>query len=292
MQYILVDDSVSGIGGTALTLEGIIEPVADRATQIPTRSLRMSHVMSNLDKTWIFGNIHGITNSCIQPLISALSLTRFFKIEFDYGYCIYRGRIPHKELGGSTCDCTKNPQAKAYQEIYNLIKHRSSAIFYMSREQMDFHIQDVGIDESKCHILSSCFTRDFYPLVRTLSQVPKNNKFAIIDGQGGWHSIAKGVDKAIKIAKDYKMEYDILKTSSHGELMEKLCRYRGLIFQPIIHDTCPRITIEARLLNLELLINEKCQHVSEPWWDFPSHKMIAYLSNRPNFLWKTIDSYS
>lgn len=159
----------------------------------------------------------------------------------------------------------------------------------MSQEQMDFHVQDAGIDPSKCHVLSSCFTADFYSFIEQLSKRPKNNTYAIIDGQGGWHSTAKGVTDAIKLAEKHGFDYKLLKTPSHRELMELLSEYKGLIFQPIIHDTCPRITIEARLLNLDLHINGRCQHINETWWKEDTTTMTNYLKGRPSFLWNTIN---
>lgn len=290
MKYILVDDSVIGVGGTALTLEGLVEPVRSDLTQIPTNELTINDIFSNLDKTWVFGNIHSITSHSANIILQALSMVRFFKIEFDYGYCLYRGRIPHQILGGSDCDCTASPKALEYQRIYETIKHRSRGNFYMSQEQLDFHVEDLGLDKSRCWVLSSCFTTSFYPLIESLSRNKKKDYYAIIDGQGGWHSSAKGVAEAIHFAKENSLPYKLLKTSSHTELMELLSECKGLIFHPIIHDTCPRITIEARLLGLELRINNLCQHVKESWWDEDIAGISKYLINRPSFLWSTINN--
>ncbi len=286
MRYILVDDSVAGVGGTALTLEGLIEPVKDQIRTIPTNSLTIEDIMKNLDKIWVFGNIHSLTASSSSLIATALSMVRFFKIEFDYGYCIYRGRIPHKVLGGKDCTC---PKASPYQEIYNLIKHRALALFYMSEEQRVFHHEDTGVELSKSYVLSSCFTRSFYDSVASLSCRPKKNMYAIIDGQGGWHTAAKGIPEAINFATENGLPYQLLKTSSQTEMMKILSEFKGLIFQPIIHDTCPRITIEARLLGLELHINERCQHTTEDWWNSPLEEMEEYLKERPAYLWNKIN---
>ena len=291
-EYILVDDSVEGIGGTALTLEGLIEPSKAKVEQVPTRELSLTKVYQCRKKVWIFGNIHGLTVDSYQAIMECMQLCKFFKIDFDYGYCIYRGPIPHQELGGSACDCNSNPKALMHRNIYNLIKERSLHNFYMSREQLDFHSKELNLEASKCSVLSSCFTSSFFNLIEEIKSLHNNGKYAIIDGQGGWHSKAKGVTKAINHAKENNISYDILKTNSHEELMRTLCSYKGLIFLPLIHDTCPRITIEAKLLGLDLIINEKCQHTLEDWWSFPFPKMVEYLSGRPRHLWKSIDEFS
>jgi hypothetical protein len=290
MKYVFVDDSAQLIGGTSLTLQALTEPRSEEVLKIPTNNLSMMDVLSNLDKVWIFGNIHSISKEFYQNVIYALSMTRFFKIEFDYGYCMYRGRIPHLEFTGKNCDCHKNNTP--YTEIYELIKSRSIANFYMSKEQMDFHIEDLSLDRNKCHILSSCFVEKFYDNLKELSSRPKNNKYAIVDGQGGWHTKAKGVPNAIEFAKSNSIKYDLISSESHKELMEQLSAYKGLIFLPIIHDTCPRLVIEAKLLGLDLKINKFCQHITEDWWNRDNQYIISYLKSRPKFLWDKIDELS
>ena len=193
-RYILVDDSVAGVGGTAFTLEGILEPVKDLVLSIPTRELSLTDVVKHSDKIWIFGNIHGISVESFNVIISAMEILQ------------------------------------------------------------------------------------------------KNGKYAIIDGQGGWHSKAKGVKESISYATNNNISYDILKTESHEELMRQLCHYTGLIFLPIIHDTCPRITIESKLLGLDLIINEKCQHITEEWWSETLEGMEEYLSGRPAYMWDSINN--
>ena len=291
-KYVLVDDSVEGVGGTALTLSGIIEPYQNDIIQIATRDLSLTHLAEHKDKIWIFGNLHALMTETFYTLSEVLRTVRFFKIDFDYGYCRYRGRIPHEVLGSERCNCSTSPHGHVYREIYKLIKSKSLQNFYMSQEQLDFHVADLGLNRQKCSVLSSCFTEDFFLLINKIKSLQNNGRYAIIDGQGGWHTQAKGIPESIQYATDKKLKYDLLKTNSHKELMEQLCLYQGLIFLPIIHDTCPRITIEAKLLGLNLIINEKCQHQTEDWWQLDASGMEDYLRGRPKFLWDKINELS
>lgn len=292
IRYILVDDSVDGIGGTALTLEGLIEPVKKEVLELATREVTLTQLAKHRDKIWIFGNIHGLSPESFSCIAECMRVSTFFKIDFDYGYCVYRGRIPHERLGGGPCNCQSNPQAMMYQTIYDLICRFSSHNFYMSAEQLAFHIEDLQMPGDKCSVLSSCFTENFFKLIDEIKSLQNNGRYAIIDGQGGWHTEAKGIKESIKHATEKNLEYDLLKTNSHKELMEQLCLYQGLIFLPIIHDTCPRITIEAKLLGLNLIINEKCQHKTEDWWQLAAPEMEDYLRGRPHFLWNKIHEFS
>jgi len=81
----------------------------------------------------------------------------------------------------------------------------------------------------------------------------------------------------------------LLKTETQEEMLQKLSTYRGLIFLPLIEDTCPRVVIEAKLLGLEIITNSNSQHIKEDWWKDKSIGDIEeYLKERPNFFWKTI----
>jgi len=289
IKYVLVDDSASLVGGTALTLKGLIEPVSSELVEICSTSLTMADVFSNINKVWIFGNIHSINEYQFDLICSALSYVKFFKIDFDYGYCDFRGRKPHQYMKGGACDCN---QKSRFLQLYDIIKEKAIAHFFMSDEQMNFFIEDVCFNPDKCYKIGSCFSADFYDLIDGLRLNSKNKKYAIIDGQGGWHSKAKGVDKSISFAKQNNIDFDLIKDSSHTALMDKLSRYFGIIFLPIIHDTCPRVTIEAKLLGLDLKINNYCQHISEDWWSYDYHNMVNYLKSRPQLLWSKIKELS
>ena len=67
-------------------------------------------------------------------------------------------------------------------------------------------------------------------------------------------------------------------------MLDKLSEYKGLIFLPIIEDTCPRITIEAKLMGLEVITNENSQHTTESWWNSSLDEIENYLTERPNLL--------
>jgi hypothetical protein len=287
--FCLVDDSVEGVGGTALTIDAIVEPEKENVDFISTNDLRLKDTFADY-KVFILGNIMNYDSNSFGALISLMEERRFVKIEFDYGYCPYRGRIPHKILGGEKCNCPWPPNGSQHlSEIYNLIKFNSSHIFYMSHGQMKMHDNDLlGISKNKKTVLSSCFSQGDMILMGRLSKKTKNEKHAIIDGKGGWHTEAKGVNPSIEYAKSNGIEYDVIKTDTHHEMLHLLSSYKGLINKPIIDDTCPRVTIEAKLMGLEVIVDEMSQHITEKWWKQTPGKVVDYLSSRPKLFWDIV----
>ena len=213
----------------------------------------------------------------------------FVKIEFDYGYCQYRGIIPHKILGGADCNCPSSGSSNHLTEIYKKIRTQAEHIFYMSQGQMDIHDKHlIDFPKIKKSVLSSCFTSDTLLKFKSLRKKNKNSKYAIIDGNGGWHTEAKGISQSIKHAEKNNLEYDLIKTKTHEEMLNILSNYKGLITLPIIHDTCPRITLEARYMGLEVITNEFSQHITEDWWKGSDTKALDFTKSRPNYFWNKL----
>lgn len=284
-----VDDSVSGVGGTSLTLEAIVEPNKDNIDFIPTVDFSLNQVFKKYSM-YILGNITHFSKNSLDAIIYLMEEKPFCKIEFDYGYCPYRGDVPHQILGNAECQCPYGEGSLLHlKEIYNLIKSNSLHIFYMSKAQMKKHDERLqGISENKKSVLSSCFTKETLLKFKSLKQKPKNSKYAIIDGNGGWHTQAKGIKESIKYAISNKLQYDLLKTETHEEMLNLLSNYKGLISLPIIDDTCPRITLEARYMGLEVITNEFSQHTTEDWWLSDDQEALSFTSSRPDFFWNKI----
>jgi hypothetical protein len=145
-----------------------------------------------------------------------------------------------------------------------------------------------NIKLEKTSILSSCFSiaqLDLFEQKR--SQRLHNGKWAILGGFGGWHSQAKGLQEAISYCVANSLKYDILPIAEYEVHIDRLSNYKGLVFLPIVDDTCPRCIIEARLMGLEVITNANSQHVTEQWWR--DGQVKEYIAGRPAELWRVID---
>jgi len=291
-KYILLDDNAIEIGGTNLTTMSILEDRQKDIFSLQTASLSLSSIKENSDKLWIIGNIMSLINNPNPLVIEELfNKTKFIKLEFDYNFCPYRGEIPHKTLVNQVCSCphglTGHP---SLSKIYDLIAKNSLFSFFMSERQRAIYINHMpNIDFSKTGILSSCFSKNTFKLFDKFKNVPKNNKYAILQGFGGWHSKAKGLEEAKNFCEANRIDYDILPVQEYEKHIEALSKYKGIIFLPVIDDTCPRCIIEARLLGLDIITNINSQHITEWWWKDET-KTEEYLIGRPKYFWDTIDS--
>ena len=283
-QYLLIDDSVMALGGTALTLEALIEPNRKNVNTVATEFFRFNE---SDDLFYVVGNCLTLSQDSFESLYYLFQKGNFCKIEFDYGYCQFRGPYPHKHFKGEECNC---PTYLPLQQLYKGITKNAKKIFYMSDQQRDIHLQHLpDLNKDKTIRLSSTFLKENYKKFKELRGKKKNGKYAIIEGQGGWHTEAKGIKESVEYAQKNKIDYDLISTKSHNEMLELLSEYSGIIFLPIIEDTCPRVTIEAKLLGLDVITNNNAQHTTEEWWGEDLDKIEGYLSQRPEFLWKTLN---
>jgi len=230
------------------------------------------------------------TDNAVNCLLKILQDCRFVKLEFDYNFCPYRGRIPHQKLANQNCDCPHGRNGNQFlSKVYDLIAKNSLHSFYMSERQRCIFMDRIPlIKPDKTSVLSSCFSSKFLNSIAELSNKTKNNRYAILQGYGGWHSEAKGLTEAKNFCEANGIEYDILPAEEHEPYLKKLSSYKGMVFLPIIEDTCPRSIIEARLLNLDVIANINCQHVNEFWWRDES-ETLKYLKTRTSHFWNIID---
>ena len=80
----------------------------------------------------------------------------------------------------------------------------------------------------------------------------KDDKYLILNSP----SWIKGVDEAVEFAKKNSIDYELVWGLEHKALLDKLAKSKGIIFFPRAADTCPRMTIEAKLLNCDLIMND------------------------------------
>ena len=71
----------------------------------------------------------------------------------------------------------------------------------------------------------------------------------------------------------------------HQQFLEKMAESKGLCFKPTGLDTCPRMVIEAKLLDCELDLNDLVQHRDEEWFSKSYEEIVEYLKSRPAFFW-------
>jgi|3_EtaG_2_1085321.scaffolds.fasta_scaffold14048_2 hypothetical protein len=265
-------------GGAELTTEAIISDSLFPCNKVNSLNPALLQIMeTNKEAFWIFGNFDSIPDDCLIYTIKNLN---YSVLEYDYKYCNFRSPEKHTLIEGK-CDCHISQRGK----LVSLFLYSAKATWWMSHEQKKkYHILFPFLRESNNRVLSSVFSSEKLDFIQSLDTSQKDDKYLILNSS----SWIKGVEDAVDYADEHNLNYELVWGLEHKELLEKLAKSKGIIFFPRAGDTCPRMTIEARLLDCELILNTNVQHKHEEWF---TDKELAssYLKERTNVFWAEIE---
>lgn len=266
-------------GGAELTSEAIIQKAPVRVFKLHSGSVTRKLLDSNKDKYWIFGNFTTLPDGIIQYI--PVSGIRYSIVEYDFKFCAYRSTNRHQQQTGQPCTCPRDPHGL---DIGRLFKG-ADKVFWMSEGQKQSWIKNMPVlaDHPNLIVLSSVFQDKDLDRLRELRQqaTDRSPKWAVL-GSGSW---IKGVEETQKWCKLNRKPFEALPKLPYAQFLEALNKYQGFVFMPLDKDTCPRVTIEAKLLGLNLQLNDNVLSRNDPWFQGTPEECDAYLRTRASFFW-------
>jgi len=278
-------------GGAEHSSDAVMQEAPCEVVKIRVDSLTPDHIRQYASNLWILDNIISayFGNDIFKTVFLSLQNLRFVKIDYDYGWCTKRSPVAHKILMKEDCNCLQRNDYP-FRPLYSTIHRHAQHMFYMSMNQLCVHKDFIGPEFNyRTSILSSCFSYSTYTKIASLRDVKQDDTWLIMDGKNDWHKFCKGVDCAIEFAKQNKLNSKLVGGVTHEELLNEMSRCRGAIFLPQNLDTCPRIVIEARLMDRNVYCNEMVQHKDESWFkDKKGSEIEKYLRGRPAHFWDIV----
>ncbi len=266
------------VGGGELTSEAIIQGSLIPVHKVHSRSITLKHMQQHADKFWVFGNFSALGEECV---LYAAKHLNYSVLEYDYKLCKYRSPEKHIAAEGA-CDCHTQRVGK----VTSIFFKKAKALWFMSEAQKQLYCDHYPfLDNENTRVLSSVLSDETIEYVESLKTDKKNDKWIILNSQ----SWIKGRDLAVKYAEKNDLNYELVWGIGHKELLQKLAVSRGLIYIPPGRDTCPRLTIEAKLLGCELILNDNVQHRHEAWFQ-TRESILKYLKSRTKVFWSTVES--
>lgn len=273
-------------GGAELTSAAILEASPLKIQKIKSKDVNLGTLQQGHQKFWIFGNFSQLNPELIPTIAGNLN---YSILEYDYKYCKFRSPEKHKEVLKTPCDCHNNLNGKLISAFY----YGSKNLWWMSEKQKERYMNLFPFLLEKDNVvLSSVFSKRTLGYLKTLRSSVKNNGIKrekwIVLGSDSW---VKGFENAKKWCEDNQKDYEVVWNLPYEKLLEKLSRSEGLVYLPSGADTCPRLVIEAKLLDCKLIINDFVQHRNEDWFNTDDIESIYdYLSISADLFWKTTKS--
>jgi len=274
--------AIDSTGGAELTTEAIINarPSGTKVTTIRTTELTQNIIDKYKNNKWIIGNFYRFNPD--NMIYFMAQKPDYSVIEYDYKYCTMRIPKLHKRMTGQCCE--KTTRAQIISLFFSLAKN----VWYMSDAQKSWYEQEFPtLQQSTSYVLGSILDKETIDYINTLDCSNKNDIYMI---QDHFH-VLKGTKDGIELAKSKNLRYELfgsMKSEPHHEVLQKFAQAKGLIFVPTEFDTCPRVTIEAKLLGCDLILGENVQHKDEEWFNQPNKDIINHMENMVKFFWKTI----
>jgi len=279
--YLFVNDMFveDYVGGAELSLETLIQTCpSKKIAKIRSAELTTQLVENNSDAKWIFGNIANLSSEMLHE-ISKSGIGYSF-VEFDYKFCKHRNPVLYEMVEGTTCDYKNTERGTALLSFVN----NADSVFFMSERQMELHKKSLpSMNNENMFVLSSLFNKDFFTFIEHVRSIStgKNDKWVVL-GSRSW---VKGFNETESYCKENDYDYEVLWNLPYQQFLEKLSESKGLCFKPTGLDTCPRMVIEAKLLDCVLDLNDRVQHSDEEWFNKPYSDVVEYLKSRPSFFW-------
>jgi len=265
------------VGGAELTFGSIIDTTGVPYHRANSNVISVDIMEQNKDKFWVFGNYSHLSESC---LLYAIKNLNYSVVEFDYKYCKYRTEHLHEKTEGP-CDCAETSKGR----LVAIFLAKSKAVWWMSEGQKQVWLERFPpLQQTNNFVLSSIFSKQTLNNILSLDTSQKNDKYLILES----NSWIKGTEDGIEYAKESGLKFEVIGGLGYEEFLDKLAGSRGLIHFPRGYDTCPRLVIEAKLLNCDLITNEFVQHRDEGWFTGSREEMLTYLEGRPSFFWEKL----
>jgi hypothetical protein len=249
------------LGGGEICNECVINNYKNNNVEV----IKLHSYKSNLETIkslknsfFIIGNFIGLKTDVLEYITNNLNY-----IIYEHDYKFLKSRNPAKYFNFIA----------PYEEIvyYNFYKN-AKKVFCQSEFQKQIIYNNLKI-ENLFSLGTNFWLEQHYNLMEQISTITKKQKYAIID----YNIDHKNTFGSIQYCINNKLEYEIIKDSNYDSFIKKLGQYKGFIFLPKTPETFSRTCLEAKMMNLELKINNLIGASKETW--FKEYKGIELIKH-------------
>jgi len=112
--------------------------------------------------------------------------------------------------------------------------------------------------------------------IRELSKKEKKDYYSIIDS----NIPHKNTSETIFYCKQKKYNYELIVSKNYHEFLSLMSNNSKLIFLPKTPETCSRVIVEAKMMNIKVVTNKKVGASYEPWFSLKGEELIDLMLNK------------
>jgi len=92
----------------------------------------------------------------------------------------------------------------------------------------------------------------------------------------------KGVPEAISFCIEENYDYDLVYDDDYYRFLWKLSENQALAFYPLTPETCSRVTLECKMMNMKVFITKLVGASHEPWFEKHGVELINLMREKRN----------
>jgi hypothetical protein len=265
-------------GGAEANAEALIDRFLDCDVEI--RKMKCSQVTidflkKNKDKIFIFSNFIFLKEQCKKYAIENL---KYFVYEQDHKYIKSRNPIKYVNF------------VAPKEERINIDFYKGAIkVLFLTKLSMDVFQKNTDLN-NLLNLQSSVWRKEELEFLKQICNNDKINKIAIMNSDNPIKRRQDCIETCVKNGWDY----DLVSDRNFKNFMRKLSKYEKLLFLTGHLETCARIIVEAKMLNLKVITNKKLiGAASEDWYNLSGKQLIDEMekisSGMPNKILETIN---
>ncbi len=153
--------------------------------------------------------------------------------------------------------------------------------------QSSFHLNIIKNNIGECNFINlsgNLWSIDSLEFMKKISNNVKNDKYCILDSR----IPHKNTHDAIKYCKIKKYDYSLVSDSNYYNFLTKMGSNKGFVFFPKSPETLSRIIVEARMMNMKTVTNNKVGASQEPWFKFKGEELIDIMIKKREAITNTV----
>lgn len=265
MKYIIISDFFleDFVGGAALNDDEIFKIFLEKGEEIRrirSEEASVDFLKENKESFFIVSNFFQLPTESKDFLESLDYLIYAHDYKFVHhmnpaGYENFK--IPDDEL----------INVKFYQQ--------AKAVICQTKLQERIH-QDNVKDINTINFSGNLWSDEAFSLLESLSSKEKKPIASVVKSR--WPQ--KGVPEAINFCIQENYDYDLVYDEDYHRFLWKLSENQALAFHPLTPETCSRVTLECKMMNIKVMITKLVGAAHEPWFEKQGIELINFLKGK------------
>jgi hypothetical protein len=230
------------VGGAELNDFSLIRRMeserGDSIVKVTCTDVDLSFVRDNQNEKFIISNFVNLQET-VKEYIS--ENCTYIIYEHDHKYLKKRNPIFYKNF------------LAPREDLANLNFYKNAkTVVCLTKLAEDVLRKNTGL-ENVTRIGSSVWTDEDLDFITSIRKSEKKDCYAIMDSDNP----IKKRSNCISYCNKNDLQFELIRDSNHQNFLNKLSKYRGLIFMTGHLETCCRIVLEAKMLGLQVITQKK-----------------------------------